>query len=200
MTMMKSFAIAFVALLAWTANGFSPIATTPTPVRVSALSSASSSASSSSSRSCDNTEISRRVALVQSVAMATGTILTAPNGAHAAATATTLAQKVAQIEAENLAEVNSKGAPEKHLPQITVAKSQVQVVIPHVMDPEKPHYIEYVWLQNAATGEIVAAQAYEATSASPPTLTATVGGDGSSYQALSFCNLHGLWEGPVFTA
>ena len=49
---------------------------------------------------------------------------------------------------------NSNGAPEKHLPVVTLSKPkpkfkvQLEVKVPHVMDAQKPHYIEYIWLKD----------------------------------------------------
>lgn len=131
-------------------------------------------------------EVSRRVALVTAAAVAAGSI-TSP------AQAATLARTVAAIEKKNIAEVNTKGAPEKHIPQVTVEGSTVEVVIPHVMDPIKPHFIEYVWLQDTKSGKVVAVNAFSATDASPPKLTATV--SGATLKPLAYCNLHGLWQG-----
>jgi len=147
-----------------------------------------SSSSSSSWRTPDG-EVSRRVALVTAAALAAG----APP-AHAAS----LAQKVSELENENIKEVNTKGAPEKHLPQVGVSKNKVEVLVPHVMDPEKPHYIEYIWLKDMKTDRVVAVKAFEATDPSPPTLTASVK-KGSTVKPLLFCNLHGLWEGEELT-
>lgn len=135
-------------------------------------------------------EVSRRVALV----MAAATVAAGSAGLSPAE-AMPLTGKVESLEYENLTTVNTKGAPEKHLPNVSAtAKGGVTVVVPHVMDPEKPHYIEYVWLKDEDTGKIVAAQKFEATDASPPTLTAKVPA-GTKVRALLFCNLHGLWQG-----
>ena len=134
-------------------------------------------------------EVSRRVSLVIAAAIAAGTIATPADAA-------TLAKKVSALETSNAA--NSNGAPEKHLPRVTVEASTVQVVVPHVMDPEKPHFIEYVWLKDIKSSEVVAVQAYQATDAAPPTLTASVT-PGSTVKPLLYCNLHGLWEGETIT-
>lgn len=135
-------------------------------------------------------EVSRRVALVTAAAIAAGV-----SPAYAA----TLEKQVAGLEKSNLAEVNTKGAPEKHLPKVSVDGTTVQVVVPHVMDPEKPHYIEFVWLKDMKSNKVVAVQSFAATDASPPTLTATGVKSGSTVKPLLYCNLHGLWEGEVLT-
>ena len=135
-------------------------------------------------------EISRRVALVTAAALAAGA-----TPAHAAS----LERQVAKLEKDNMTTVNTKGAPEKHLPQVSVVvdgdKKTVTVVVPHVMDAEKPHFIEYVWLKDVKSNKILAAKAFQATDPSPPTLEATVKSGSTSVQAMLFCNLHGLWEG-----
>ena len=97
-----------------------------------------------------------------------------------------------------MSEVNTKGAPEKHLPKISVDGGSVEVVVPHVMDPEKPHFIEYVWIKDEKTGKVLSAKAFQATDPSPPSLTASVK-IGTTVKAMLFCNLHGLWEGEAFT-
>jgi desulfoferrodoxin (superoxide reductase-like protein) len=129
------------------------------------------------------------VALVTAAALAAGA-----SPAYAAS----LEKTVTSIEKENVSEVNTKGAPEKHLPQVTLAGTTVEVVVPHVMDPEKPHFIEYVWLKDIMSGKVVAVQSFAATDASPPTLTASVA-SGTTVKPLLYCNLHGLWEGESLT-
>jgi desulfoferrodoxin (superoxide reductase-like protein) len=134
-------------------------------------------------------EVSRRAALVVAAALVSGV-----SPAYAAS----LSQAVSKLENENLAEVNSKGAPEKHLPKVSVSDGNVQIVVPHVMDPEKPHYIEYVWLKDEKSGKVLAAKAFKAIDSSPPTLSASVK-SGTTARALLYCNLHGLWEGEAFS-
>lgn len=134
-------------------------------------------------------EVSRRVALVMAAAtVAAGTSLPA-------AEAMSLSMMVESLEFENLSTVNTNGAPEKHLPQTTVKGTSVEVVVPHVMDPEKPHYIQYVWLKDEAANKVVAAKKFEATDASPPSLLANNVKAGTTVKPLLFCNLHGLWQG-----
>ena len=132
-------------------------------------------------------EVSRRVALVMAAAVAA-------TGNLPAARAVNLSTKVETIEYENMSTVNTNGAPEKHLPQVEVTGTTVNVVVPHVMDPVKPHYIEYIWLQDEATKKVLAVQKFDATDASPPTLNASVK-EGSKVRAFLYCNLHGLWQG-----
>lgn len=136
-----------------------------------------------------NEEISRRAALV----IATTTI--AGTSASPLAQAASLSAIVSGLETEFIGEVNSKGAREQHIPSVEVnAGSSVKVVVPHVMDAEKPHYIQYIWLKDEKTNKVIAAKSFKATDASPPTLTASVK-KASKVKPLLFCNLHGLWQG-----
>lgn len=132
-------------------------------------------------------EISRRVALVTAAALAVGAVATP-------ASAASLENVVTAIEKKNMEFVNTKGAPEKHIPQVTVESNTVKVVVPHIMDAEKPHYIQFVWLKGTKSNKVVAVKAFDATDAAMPTLTATVK-MGSIVKPMLFCNLHGLWEG-----
>jgi desulfoferrodoxin (superoxide reductase-like protein) len=148
-------------------------------------------------------EVSRRVALVTAAAMAAAGVTTTTTPAAMAAT---LERIVAKLERENRDQVNTKGAPEKHLPQVSMVDSNsVTVSIPHVMDPDKPHYIEYVWLMDASTSSsknknrVVAVQAFQATDPSPPTLIAKNLPSPGQYIPMAFCNLHGLWEGDTIS-
>lgn len=132
-------------------------------------------------------EVSRRAALVAAAALAAGAT---------PAMAATLERRVVQLEKKNIA--NTLGAPEKHLPQISQKDDgAVQVVVPHVMDPVKPHFIEYVWIKDVKSTKVVSVQAYKPDDPSPPTLTATVA-SGTKVKPMLYCNLHGLWEGESF--
>lgn len=136
------------------------------------------------------TTVSRRVALVTAAALAAGA---------SPVQAASLERQVLKLEKDNLSTVNTVGAPEKHLPQVSVDGTTAQVVVPHVMDPDKPHFIQYIWLQNVQTSKVVAVQAFVATDTAPPTLTATDLATGSTLQPFLWCNLHGLWQGETFT-
>uniref|UniRef100_A0A7S4QQ66 Desulfoferrodoxin ferrous iron-binding domain-containing protein n=1 Tax=Alexandrium monilatum TaxID=311494 RepID=A0A7S4QQ66_9DINO len=133
-------------------------------------------------------ELSRKQALMTAAALAAGATR---------AQAEDLSAKVAALMKVD-ATPNDNGAPEKHLPKVTVSGSSVEVVVPHVMDAAKPHFIEYVWLKDAKSGEVFSAKAFQATDPSPPTLSASLP-KGSSVVPMLFCNLHGLWEGEAFT-
>jgi len=151
-------------------------------------------------------EMSRRDAFIASTATAAAITTTTPLPATAAiAEKLNTRSTVTYLEADYSDSVNTKGAPEKHLPSVTIEptdaggdKKSVTVEVPHVMDPEKPHFIEYIWLKNVVTNEILAAKSFKPTDASPPTITCHVK-DGATVKALSFCNLHGLWQGEEVT-
>jgi len=136
-------------------------------------------------------ELSRRAALVTAAALVAGA---------SPATAASMDAKVRSLAKEYSGTQNTNGAPEKHIPVIEVVdggtSKAVTVTIPHVMDPVKPHFIEYVWLADSGTGKIVASQKYQASDAAPPTLTTNVPSN-SKVTPMCFCNLHGLWEGPT---
>lgn len=139
-----------------------------------------------------STTVSRRVAFVTAAALAAGA---------SPVQAASLEKQVLALEKANLATVNTVCAPEKHLPQVSVMDdgTTVQVVVPHVMDPAKPHFIQYIWLQNVKNKKVVAVQSFVATDTAPPTLTATNLAAGCTLQAYLWCNLHGLWQGEPFS-
>lgn len=66
------------------------------------------------------------------------------------------------------------------------------------MDPNAPHYIEYVWVNDGTTGKVLAAKQYQATDPSP-LLSALLPEGTTSIQAYCYCNLHGLWESPIIS-
>uniref|UniRef100_A0A7S2YQW7 Desulfoferrodoxin ferrous iron-binding domain-containing protein n=1 Tax=Entomoneis paludosa TaxID=265537 RepID=A0A7S2YQW7_9STRA len=115
-----------------------------------------------------------------------------------------LHSKLLQLMRDTQSQINSLGAAEKHIPLTEVsltdeesdATRAVKVVIPHVMDDS--HFIQYVWLQNVATNEIVSAS--ETKAGEEPTLLTTNVAAGSTLKAYSFCNLHGIWTGDEFIA
>eukprot|EP00967_Tisochrysis_lutea_P038828 scaffold46512_cov31-Tisochrysis_lutea.AAC.3 len=119
-----------------------------------------------------------------------------------------LAERVALLDAET-AERNSNGDPAKHMPKVRIdpsvtkvgikgISSQVDVLIPHVMEGEpKPHFIELIWLKDKATSQVIAAKKLSSGDAAPPILTAYVP-RGTECVPLAYCNLHGLWEGKPF--
>ena len=176
------FALAASLLGGELASAFAPLSV---PARISSPLHATTTANDNSNPLV-NAEISRRVALVTAAALAAGA---------SPATAASLEKKVTLIEKKNIKEVNTKGAPEKHLPQVSIAKNTVTVVVPHVMDPDKPHFIEYVWLKDMKTWQVTAVQAFQATDPSPPTLVADDVAPGTTVKPMLYCNLHGLWEG-----
>ena len=90
---------------------------------------------------------------------------------------------------------NSDGAPEKHLPQVSVDGNDVEISANHVMTEE--HYIQFMWLKDAKTDEVVLAKELAPTEAKA-VLKAKVP-SGIELRPYLFCNLHGLWKGDTFT-
>lgn len=162
-------------------------------------------------------EMSRRVALVTAAAFAAGAVSVPaayaadiPTQRSVGASTIKDAIRLSKLELEisglkknYLSTVNTNGDPVKHIPQLTVepAKSKgsfnVKVTIPHVMDAEKPHYIQYVWLEDMKRKRAIASKAFKATDAAPPSLTAVNLKEGMKVKAYMICNLHGMWEGEV---
>jgi desulfoferrodoxin (superoxide reductase-like protein) len=166
-------------------------------------------------------EIDRRLAMVQAAAAAvaaTSGLSSFPATAEAKSAIFSLEAKVTGIEKENLATKNSNGDPSKHTPQVTIEESTtmkgkaVKFIVPHVMDAEKPHYIQYMWLEDVSgkqkkpPGNIVAVKAFKPTDSSPPTIVENVASGrlptlkagivkGMVLKPCLYCNLHGLWEG-----
>jgi desulfoferrodoxin-like iron-binding protein len=158
-------------------------------------------------------EVSRRVALVTAAALAAGVVSVpaayadVPTQKSVGASTikdairlSKLEKQVSDLEKGNLSTVNTDGAPEKHIPQVTVEPAKngnfnLKITVPHVMDAEKPHYIQYVWLKDMKRGRVVAVKAFQATDAAPPSLTVFNLKAGMKVKPLLFCNLHGLWEG-----
>lgn len=153
-------------------------------------------------------ELTRRDALIASTgAVALTATSTAPLPALAAITEKlNTRQSILYLEAEFKDTVNTNGAPEKHLPLVQILpsldesdKKTIEIQVPHVMDPEKPHFIEFIWLKDVKTHEVLQCKAFKATDASPPTLTVKNVKQGSTVKAMLFCNLHGLWQGEDVT-
>ena len=165
-------------------------------------------------------EIDRRLALVQAAAgvAATAGVASFPSIAEANSAIFSLEAKVTGIEKANLATKNSNGDPAKHTPVVTLEESTtmkgqaVKFTVPHVMDAEKPHYIQYMWLEDVSgkqkkpPGNIVAVKAFKATDTSPPTIVENMASGklptlkagivkGMVLKPCLYCNLHGLWEG-----
>ena len=152
-------------------------------------------------------EVSRRDAFVATAATAAASLVMGvidPSPAMAAAQDTS--KQLKQIEKEYEESANTNGAPEKHIPKITLKPvpsnqdlTMVEVLVPHVMDPEKPHWIKAIWLREEKSGDVAVAKIFPATEPSPPTLVCGVP-KGVKLTPLLYCNLHGLWKGDTFTA
>mmetsp|Transcript_191 Transcript_191/g.292 ORF Transcript_191/g.292 Transcript_191/m.292 type:complete len:228 (+) Transcript_191:90-773(+) len=94
---------------------------------------------------------------------------------------------------------NTNGAPEKHLPQVSIdSERNLKVTVPHVMTEE--HYIQFMWLKDAKTNEVVLAKEFAPSpdqDGNQPTLKARVPPN-VTLRPYLFCNLHGLWKGEDF--
>mmetsp|Transcript_8113 Transcript_8113/g.11302 ORF Transcript_8113/g.11302 Transcript_8113/m.11302 type:complete len:173 (+) Transcript_8113:26-544(+) len=104
-----------------------------------------------------------------------------------------IARKILQIERLNV-DSNNNGDPAKHIPKVEISGTKIVCSVPHVMDPNKPHFIEYMWLKDETSDAIIAAKSFQASDSSPPSLTANVP-QGVSIVPHIYCNLHGLWIG-----
>jgi desulfoferrodoxin (superoxide reductase-like protein) len=185
--------------------------------------------------------LDRRLALVRTVAMAsvpraaastlaafgTSTMLSSsslPQPANALGRVELLINGI-QSDPDIVASRNSNGDPTKHTPVVKLEKDAkgygqiLTVEVPHVMDFDKPHYIQYLWLQDVTSnpndvrlGNIIAAAAFMKPrgKASSQPVVATIQAKVASgnlptkgaYLTKSmtvkpclYCNLHGLWEG-----
>lgn len=149
-------------------------------------------------------EISRRGAVNAAVR---GSFLAAALASGAPpALAADIAKQMKTLEKEFGESANTNGAPEKHLPKVSISivegkadLSKVEVVVPHVMDAEKPHWIQAIWLKEETSGDVAVAKVFPATEPSPPSLTCGVP-KGAKLTPYLYCNLHGLWKGDTFTA
>ena len=128
--------------------------------------------------------------------------------AFAAAKKELLTDRVARLEKET-AERNSctvEACTKKDItPQLTVYGTQTKVttaglaaqaemVVPHVMDADGPHFIEYMWLKDAKTGKVYAAKKLRPTDTAPPILIASLP-VGVDVVPMCFCSRDGLWQG-----
>mmetsp|Transcript_25313 Transcript_25313/g.35502 ORF Transcript_25313/g.35502 Transcript_25313/m.35502 type:complete len:228 (+) Transcript_25313:35-718(+) len=160
-------------------------------------------------------EVSRRVALTTGVSTS-AMILTTPFSAAlafdnpfanfgGAPEKMPVEELVAELEKQNKGKTNSNGDPAKHVPNVkmspasTSGSSLLEVSVPHVMDPEQPHYIQAIWLKDAKTDEIVLVKVFPPdASLAPPTFKCGAP-KGVTLKPMLYCNLHGLWEGEPFT-
>ena len=76
-----------------------------------------------------------------------------------------IAQQMKALEKEFKDSINSNGAPEKHIPKVSLSDipgnlelRMVEIIVPHVMDAEKPHFIQAIWLKEEKTGDVAVAK------------------------------------------
>lgn len=122
------------------------------------------------------------------------------------AVAADISKQMKALEKQFEDSANSNGAPEKHIPKVTLGSildqptlTKVEVLVPHVMDAEKPHFIQAIWLHETKTGDVAVAKVLPASEPSPPKLVCGVP-KGAQVTPYLYCNLHGLWKGEPFTA
>eukprot|EP00933_Yihiella_yeosuensis_P023532 TRINITY_DN18334_c0_g4_i1.p1 TRINITY_DN18334_c0_g4~~TRINITY_DN18334_c0_g4_i1.p1 ORF type:complete len:216 (-),score=62.94 TRINITY_DN18334_c0_g4_i1:64-672(-) len=132
-------------------------------------------------------EVSRKQALVAAAVLASGA---------SRADAEDLKSKVKELMKQDPTP-NDNGAPEKHIPKAYPGGGSVDVLVNHVMDKDKPHYIQYMWLKDANSDNILAVKAFQATDPTPALSVDLPAGTAAI--PMLFCNLHGLWEGEKFT-
>jgi desulfoferrodoxin (superoxide reductase-like protein) len=105
--------------------------------------------------------------------------------------------------------LNTVGNPEQHIPiaviipdssdrKNNVGYHTVEVTVPHLMDTEKPHFIQGIWLKDDDTGMVAGGRLFKATDPSPPTLIVELK-NGCKVTPMLYCNVHGLWKGESFT-
>mmetsp|Transcript_18116 Transcript_18116/g.39284 ORF Transcript_18116/g.39284 Transcript_18116/m.39284 type:complete len:1006 (-) Transcript_18116:293-3310(-) len=103
-----------------------------------------------------------------------------------------LDSKLLMIEKAHANKFNTDGSPELHHPMISVNRTFVEVGVPHPMDPKGPHFIEYIWLRDVNTSQLVAARAFHATD-QMATMAASVRPGTTLVRAYAYCNKHGVW-------
>ena len=97
---------------------------------------------------------------------------------------------------------NVSGEPSEHMPIVKVSNDQnVEVSVPHRNSMDD--YIQFIWLKDAKSNEVVLVKAFPSpeqdkdTLIGTPTLTAKVP-KGVTLQACCFCTSNGLWKGEPF--
>ena len=144
------------------------------------------------SSSVDMSEIRRRDALV-----AAAVVASVPPGSPAYAHQ--LSNVVASIDAA-AGERNAQGKPAKHMPIVTTRSKRfanmitVEFSVPHIMDAKIPHFIQYMWLKDSKSGDVLAVKEFQPATQAEPSMAASIS-RGRSVTPMVYCNLHGLWEG-----
>jgi superoxide reductase len=90
---------------------------------------------------------------------------------------------------------NVDGAPETHIPTVSINGNDIEISANHVMTEE--NYIQFMWLKDTKTNEVVLAKELTPQE-DKPMLKAKVP-SGVQLTPYLFCNLHGLWKGEPFT-
>lgn len=193
-------------LLVGTAVGFAPSTVPARTQRIASSPLFNSINSNNNNIADDDANLpDRRAAMATTAGLITGGVLTSTltTSPAEANNSMPLFVKVKQLETANymgrigqpIYPPNSNGDPEKHVPQVVVAGNDVSISAKHIMSEE--HFIQFLWLKDAQTDEVVLAKELTPTEASP-ILKARVP-SGVTLRPYLFCNLHGLWKGEEFT-
>lgn len=85
----------------------------------------------------------------------------------------------------------------KHVPEVTFEKAGKGVAVrvqvdSHVMDPQKPHYIMWIRLEDGK-GEPLGEKTFQATDPSPAVAVFELPNAPAKVKAFARCNIHGIW-------
>jgi len=140
------------------------------------------------------TGMSRRGALIAAAVLASG---------GSPAYASDLATTVEMIDTKAV-DRNANGPAHHHTPSLTVnpkrisVLSRVEYTVPcHEMNGHKPHFIQYMWLKDAVTHDVLAVKEFSPSDNTRPSMAASIS-KGRRVVPLLYCNVHGLWEGDEF--
>jgi len=157
-------------------------------------------------------EITRRTAILSTCSI----LALFPSSSHAAAASVSagskfgekkrppLTDQVRAIENANyigqitkkIYQPNISGDPEQHLPRVTIdSQNNLVMTAPHQMVTDD--YIQFMWLKDVESGDIVVVKAFPPTEPSPPTLKVRVP-SGVTLRPALFCSNNGLWIGENF--
>ena len=188
-------------LLLGSASAFTPSFTTTTAPRTSTQLQLQSTSNN------NENELNRRDALSSFAAIFTAGIITTTTMTMAPEPASAqqglpLFAKVEKLETANyigqvgqpIYRPNVSGEPERHMPQVKVDGNDVEISANHIQSED--NYVQFIWLKDADTNEVVLAK--ELTPADEkPVLKARVP-SGVTLRPYLFCKMHGLWKGEPF--
>jgi desulfoferrodoxin (superoxide reductase-like protein) len=93
-----------------------------------------------------------------------------------------------------------QGKQETHVPVATLTDTAVEIVVKHVMDDgaddgKKQHFIEFIWIIDADTGECLAAKRLLPTHGAEAKASFKGNFKDRCITPYATCNLHGTWRG-----